>query len=151
MATFQFTQLDNIRGCTILLDIDGTISFDGKEEVSSGVAGKITELRDRNDVYLISNKKIPGRLERMAHGFGVSAINTPFKKPSLRALGDAPRDKPFVVIGDKFLTDGILAKRLGAEFFRVSRLTSPEDGYGARMTGFLDDFLYAIVGPFIRI
>lgn len=126
----------HLSGRTIILDIDGTLVPAGATKVSSTMAALVEWLTKHNDVYVFSNKNLPQRNRAVAESLGVPLLQSKFRKPSLRVLDGVPREKPLVVVGDKVLTDGLLAWRAGAEFIHVERLTRGEP--------FLDQVLNAI-------
>lgn len=133
MARFDTT----LTGNTILFDIDGTLAAAGSSLVSPETIAEVKELAEKNDVYLFSNKRLPARNQAVAALLGVPLIVSPYRKPSLRVLEHVSREKPLVVIGDKVLTDGLLAWRAGAKFMRVSRIT-------AKGESVLDQFYNAV-------
>ena len=54
---FEEQDFSSLRGCVVLLDIDGTIMADGGDCVVEGVKRKIEMLAETNTVYLVSNKR----------------------------------------------------------------------------------------------
>lgn len=116
------------QGAVIFLDIDGTLRPDGDQGMSQEVLNKLAELKAKNEVHLISNK-----------GNGA-------KKPSREAAeGVDMAGKKVVVIGDKFLTDGLFAKNIGAEFVKVRRKISGRENFFVKVAYFIDDFISAIL------
>jgi predicted HAD superfamily phosphohydrolase YqeG len=75
---------------------------------------------------------------------GVHYLKTGFRKPSRRILEhstDVEMGK-ILVIGDKFLTDGLFAKNIGADFIKVKRLSSPCESWLLKIVYLFDDLLY---------
>lgn len=115
-------------GAVIFLDVDGTLRPDGGEGFEQKVSEKLEGLKAKNTVYLVSNKtgaaKKPGR--KVADGVDL-------------------KDKQVIVIGDKFLTDGLFAKNIGAEFIKVKRKISGQEPFLVKITYLIDDFVSAIL------
>mgnify|MGYP002813994512 CR=1 FL=1 len=67
--------------------------------------------------------------------------DTDLRKPSkniLELVDESPfKDK--LVIGDKFLTDGLFAKNIGAEFTKVARIESENDRFYIKFLYWIDD------------
>ena len=142
---FFFSELDvsNIRGSVILLDIDGTIVPDGEAMPNQGAIKKIVELMKNNRVYLCTNKKIHERNRALAEVSGAHYLETPFRKPSKKILSHLSElsRHTYVVIGDKLITDGLFAKRIGASFIKVRRLTAPRENLIVRLSYWVDDLM----------
>ena len=63
-----------------------------------------------------------------------------FRKPSMLALSGLDRNgRDLVVIGDKDLTDGLLARRAGAHFIKVRRKLDPADRLSSLMANLIDN------------
>jgi len=142
MKFFFELDINHINGKIILLDIDGTLTNDGSYVISERVVEKIQLLKRKNKIYLCSNKKNHNRNQKIADIVGVSYLWTNWRKPSkkiISSLSEHERGGPFVVIGDKFLTDGILAYRFGADFIKVKRITSGKESFLIKMVNKLDD------------
>ncbi|OHC47303.1 MAG: hypothetical protein A2X69_06185 [Rhodobacteraceae bacterium GWF1_65_7] len=115
-------------GVVIFLDIDGTLRPDGDQEMDQEVLNKLAELKAKNEVHLISNK------------------GNNIKKPSREAAkGVDMAGKKVIVIGDKFLTDGLFAKNIGAEFIKIKRKVSGKEPLFVKFTYLVDDFISVIL------
>jgi predicted HAD superfamily phosphohydrolase YqeG len=67
-----------------------------------------------------------------------------FRKPSIAAIAALERkSRALIVIGDKDLTDGLLARRVGARFIKVRRKLDPADRLSSRMANLID----TVFGP----
>lgn len=109
------------------MDMDGTLRPDEDLEMSSEVLNKLEELKAKNEVHLTSNK------------------GNKIKKPSRKAAeGVDLEDKKVIVIGDKFLTDGLFAKNIGAEFIKVKRKISGKEALFVKITYLIDDLAWKI-------
>ncbi|MDP2696270.1 MAG: hypothetical protein Q8O87_03435 [bacterium] len=142
-----FSKLDfgGVKNAIILLDIDGTLVPDGGDVPVKEIVEKCHELVEHNKVYLLSNKKNHDRNEAIAGLLHATYINTPRKKPSRKVLGSLDmQGKSLIVVGDKFLTDGILAKRIGARFIKAKRIVDVRDGYINKTMYALDDLIYQL-------
>ena len=130
----------------VILDVDGTIVPDCGWRASAPVIGKVDELKAQgNEVYLCSNSRrsdYADRLAAMASQLGVGACPGSLRKPSMAMLqGLDRRGRAVVVIGDKDLTDGLLARRAGAQFIKVRRKLDPADRLVSRVTNLVDQAL----------
>jgi predicted HAD superfamily phosphohydrolase YqeG len=127
----------------VILDIDGTIVPDCGRVASAAVAGKVLELKAQgNEVRLCSNSRrgnYAERLDAIAAQLDVGVCPVVFRKPSRRAISGIDRKgRAVVVIGDKDLTDGLLARRVGAHFIKVRRKLDPADRLSSRMANLID-------------
>ena len=135
--TFQF------ENCLVILDIDGTIVPDCGRVASAAVVGKVLELKAQgNEVRLCSNSRrgdYAERLDAIAAQLEVGVCPVVFRKPSTLVISGLDRKgRPLVIIGDKDLTDGLLARRAGARFIKVRRKLDPADRLSSRMANLID-------------
>lgn len=130
-------------GYTIFLDIDGTILIDRSAKVDDKVLQKIRNLKDKNVVLLCTNSKDSNRSKKIAKFLGLSLVDSKYKKPSAKILEDLEIDNiKKMVIGDKFMTDGIFAMNIGASFLKVKRKVSSQDNFLVSYINNLDDLIY---------
>ncbi len=136
-----FTALDfDSKQSIIFLDVDGTLLPDGEWEAQPAVQARVRALTENNDVYVTTNTRNEKRKEAMVRLFGVAAVPSTAKKPSRQVAAGVMRPgRAAVVIGDKFLTDELFARRIGARFIRVARLHSARERWGIRMINLIDD------------
>lgn len=120
LKTFLDLDLRRLGGFVILLDIDGTLVADGSQTLPAPVIKKIKELGDKNRVILCSNKRDWERIKKFSQLAGTEFIIGQ-RKPWFFGIKKQLKG-PLVVIGDKFLTDGLLAKLIGAKFIKVKRI-----------------------------
>lgn len=153
MQKVSFTDLPIPKGTLIILDIDGTLTLSGAAEVPPQIVEKVRLLARENDVRLCSNKKKKARDKVVAEMLGVQWIDTPHRKPSVRVLESvAPEEragKSLIVIGDKMLTDGLLAFALGAHFFWVERLEDSRAPFMDRIYYTIDNVAARILASFV--
>lgn len=153
METF-FKQLnfDNIKNKTIIIDVDGTITHDSRDILDLETIDKIKELKINNRVYLSTNNNQPERNKNIAARLDVEFIKTDYKKPSQKSISSIQRNisNEFLIIGDKYLTDGLLAKRVDADFIKVKRLRSRSDSLFVKISYFVDDLIYKLL-PYLSI
>lgn len=129
-----------LRGKTIFLDIDGTLTHAGGAAIAPEVEALVRSLQAHNDVHLLSNRKTPGRVSSLADALGIRGIDTAHRKPDPRTVAGVVRTYPeAVVIGDKVLTDGLLAFFIGATYLRVSRIVHPDESSFDRALNAADD------------
>lgn len=107
----------------IILDIDGTIVADNTLEIDPQIQNALNELQKTNVVYLSSNSRNHGRNEAIARNLGIPLLKPRIRKPSKQVFLALPREHrhDLVVIGDKFLTDGLFAIRIHVPFIKVRR------------------------------
>lgn len=130
----------------ILLDIDGTIASDDNEDVSLRDIEMIRLLEADNEVYLLSNNRNRERIRNVEGITGLQHLSTQSKKPSKKILeaSELKGQKKILVIGDKYLTDVLFARRIGAEYIKVKRLSEETDRFFVKLTFLVDDLVYSI-------
>ena len=70
----------------------------------------------------------------------LQSIASDSKKPSKNFLKSIVKNnKQIIVIGDKMLTDGVLAKRIGARFIKVQRKHGERDSWITKTSYIIDD------------
>ena len=133
----------------ILLDIDGTILPDTEEDASieNTVREKAALLSGHHSIYLCTNGRDRDRAKRIASKLGVALIDSKHKKYSQKILGDLPLggNRQVLVIGDKILTDGWLARKIDAELYLVKRKCSGKERTLVRLGNFLNDAVTVIL------
>jgi decaprenyl-phosphate phosphoribosyltransferase len=139
MKHFKDLKVD-FKNSTVILDVDGTITFDAQSDASDCV-DKIEEIKKNgNKIYLCSNGRNKGRLVEMSKKLRIDYIKTDHKKPSKKVIKDYDfKDSKLIVIGDKTLTDGHFAKKIKADFIKVKRLNSKKDRTKIKIINFIDD------------
>lgn len=126
-------------GALVILDVDGTLVADGEEIVPEESRAALIALASRADVYVCSNGRRGERLSKIVVGTGAHVLETPFRKPDPRVLGSIDRaGRRVVVVGDKYLTDGLLAVRTHAVFYRVRALRRFPEPWKVTLTLVLD-------------
>ena len=126
---------------TVLLDVDGTLLPDGDDTLGASAIIAAKQLAERNTVYLLTNGKDRARINQISSvlGIAVAPSGVPAGKPRVRAVtGIVPGDRPFVVVGDKYLIDGLLARNLKAEFIPTSRKRSGSERTTVRLSYMID-------------
>jgi len=132
--------VQEVRGHTVLLDVDGTLLPDGTAEIDDAVRDAALQLHQENMVYLVSNGNDANRVVRLANDLGVNIApaGVPAGKPSARAAHGISSERPFLVIGDKFITDGLFARVLGVPFLRVRSKRSGTERFSVRISYMLE-------------
>lgn len=133
--------VQDIADSVVLLDVDGTLLPDGSSELEAHTieCGKI--LTTRNKVYLVSNGTDFRRVEQIADCIGaeVAPRGVPAGKPLVSAMEGIVLDgRPCVVLGDKYLIDGIFARRIGSRFVFIKRKQSGEERLSVRLSYWID-------------
>lgn len=140
----KFDQLNTeiFKNFIIILDIDGTITADASEKVSRGITEVISGLKKNNELYLCTNSKNSARNGKIGSFLGLKTIEG-FRKPNKKILYliENSQNKPYLVIGDKFLTDGIFAKRINARFIKVERIISGKESFLNKLIYWADDLI----------
>ncbi len=157
----RFSELDpaSFGGAILIVDVDGTITNDNSEEVEWPAKLHLRKMTEYARVYLCSNSASTARFWHLARDTGATYLVTPLRKPDVRILQLIPHTagKRIVVIGDKKLTDGRFADRIGAEFVQTARITHDSDRWSVRLTYALDDLYSWLSGmaqrvaPFIEL
>jgi predicted HAD superfamily phosphohydrolase YqeG len=150
LPLFHDIDVTHIKNSAIILDIDGTVTYDSGDHIDALALAKIAELSTQNKVYFCSNTKIPGRIQRLAEKAHIKYIDTLYRKPN-KKIGLLIEDRglrPLVVIGDKYLTDGRLAHKLGANFIKVRRIIGASDSLYIRFSNTFDDLVYSVAKHF---
>ncbi|MBT5015947.1 hypothetical protein HN748_00045 [Candidatus Peregrinibacteria bacterium] len=140
MKPFAKTDLSKAKGFFVLLDIDGTLTYDSGVKMSEGIQKKVKELKKNNEIFLCSNRNNHQRNWQVAKILGVKYLETNHRKPSQKILKTFKTKKPLLVIGDKFLTDGMFAKRIGAKLIMVERIRSQKETWISKLIYGIDDF-----------
>jgi HAD superfamily hydrolase (TIGR01662 family) len=127
----------------VLLDVDGTIVPDSGEIAPPEAVAQVNEMKARgNEICLCSNSRRDNYAERLAAlgaQLEVSVCPVLVRKPSIKAIASLEsKGRAMVVIGDKDLTDGLLARRIGARFIKVRRKLDPADRLGSRLANVFD-------------
>ena len=128
----------------VILDVDGTLVPDCGRAASEAVVRKVMDLKRRgNEIRLCSNSRRSDYAERLAllgAQLDVGLCPAPSRKPSKFALsGLELGSRALVVIGDKDLTDGLLARRVGARFIKVRRKLDPADRLSSKLANLFDN------------
>lgn len=141
---WESIQKENICDHTVLLDIDGVVMADGEEELNEEVLPYIQKLISDNEVWLVSNSRRKGRTPQVAKMLGVSWADTKMRKPDPRILRhiSSENNRSLMVIGDKFLTDGLFALAIKSQGrILKKRLKSKKDRLFAVFAYTLDDLI----------
>ena len=143
MALFYFEELNKelFSGYTVIVDIDGTLVPDGERTLAEETHGAFSSLQQNATPYLASNRDEPGRNQAFALALRVPLLHESLKKPSPALIWHTKKHlggEDVAVIGDKYLTDGIFALLLGAQFVRVRRKESGTESLWTKMIYTLD-------------
>jgi len=135
---FRFTN------ALVILDVDGTIVADCGHDASGAVVAQVRALTAAgNEICLCSNSRrgdYAARLEQLASQLEVGVCPVSFRKPSRLAISGLERQgRELIVIGDKDLTDGLLARRADAHFIKVRRKLDPADRLSSRIANLIDN------------
>lgn len=150
---FENLDVSNLRNKVIFLDIDGTIASDSKSDLNLKVLNKIKDLDKNNKVFLCTNSFHKNRARDIADMTNLKFIDCRYKKPSRKILNYIPKeylDLEKLVIGDKFLTEGLFAIRIKAQFIKVKRKVN-KDSFIIRLINFVDDLVYKLINLKFKI
>ncbi len=137
----------NIQGRTVLLDVDGTLLPDDANQIEDAVINAVAQLRRENTVYLVSNGRDALRVKRLARELMVDTApaGVPAGKPFIRAARGIPHTHPFLVIGDKFIVDGLFARFLKVPFIKVRSKRSGAERSSVRLSYMLENIVSLFV------
>ncbi len=140
-----------VSGYVILLDVNGTLLPDGEREVSEKIKGYIETLKKDNEIYLLSNSRVKGRVASVGAALGIEPLKTRYRKPNPGIRKDLPQNgKPVMVVGDKLIIDGVLSLLIKAELILIKRERSVKDRWFVKFGYFCEDLLFNFVKLFIR-
>lgn len=140
---FWGTDFSHLSEVSVILDVDNTVMAAGEEHPRKEAVEKVHALlKNKNRVYLCSNFKDHHRNETVAHYLGIPYLRTPYLKPSPKVIEAVPIARPIVVIGDKFLTDGMFAKNIDSLFIKVRSVISKKEP----LYGLISVIIDSIVG-----
>lgn len=129
----------------IFLDVDGTLSADSDFVFEDAVLNQLNKIKEKNEIYLCSNCGDPNRKRRAAEILEIKAIANGKKKPSKSLVADLNlKGENCVVIGDKFLTDGLFARNIGARFIMVKKKISGKERHIIKIIYLIDDLIYKL-------
>lgn len=139
-------KIKGILNSIIILDIDGTITTDSDNNIDKSIIELINELKRKNKIYVCSNSKDSSRNSLIAQIIDVPLIISPYKKPDRKIVKqiDNKDNKKIIVIGDKFLTDGLFCINIKGTFIRVKRLQSGKEKVKIKLINLLDDITFAL-------
>ncbi|MBI5414648.1 HAD-IIIA family hydrolase [Candidatus Peregrinibacteria bacterium] len=142
---FEELNISALKNSLILLDVDGTLAPDNEYDFSEKVQKKLRELHEHNEIFLCTNSRNRERTNQLEKILEIPVLSSKYRKPSKKILRDLDQfhNKKIVVIGDKFLTDYLFAKNIGAEFVWVKRKISGNERWWIRGYNFIDDVLSA--------
>ncbi|MBI5412861.1 GtrA family protein [Candidatus Peregrinibacteria bacterium] len=140
----EFEDVKDIEGMTMIIDIDGTLVADNQSNVSLKTRETIESLKESNTVYLCTNSRNHKRNAEIERALNLKIVSAHHKKPSRKILKemDIKDHERLVIIGDKVLTDGLFAKRIGARFIMVKRKISGKEGIHIKAINYIDDLFY---------
>ncbi len=138
---------ENIKDSILLIDVDGTLVSDKEKVISTDVLSKLQSLSLKNDIFFCSNGSFEYSKELAKNlSAGFLKVKKPFTFKIKKILNT---QKDFVVVGDKYLTDGLFALFLGAKFIKIDHLRSESDSFFIKFTYYLDDKVWNAL-PFIK-
>jgi uncharacterized protein len=125
--TPQILQENGIEG--LILDVDETLVPFNTKEASIELKQWITEIRQTNPIWLVSNNISHARINNIAE-----SVNLPFifaaQKPSRRKLREAATGmnlsvEKVAMVGDRLFTDVLAGNRLGMFTILVEPMIDP--------------------------
>ncbi len=125
----------------VILDVEGTIAFHGSSKAEARAASRVAALRGMTTLFICSNASDSARIAGIVRDLGISPLALRGRKPWGILPPNFPRGKTISVFGDKLITDGLFAWRIGARFVKVRRLVSGTESLTDTIVFMLDDFL----------
>lgn len=148
MQSFLGLSEDQFAGANVIIDVDGTLTYDKNSSLEPDVVEKVKRIAGRAASVTLFSNGAHSHAELFAHECGVNFVASKHRKPSRRVMErfDGLQHR-MMVIGDKALTDGLFAANIGAQFIPVAHVRHDDDSARVRATYFLDD----IVRVFVKI
>jgi 4-hydroxybenzoate polyprenyltransferase/predicted HAD superfamily phosphohydrolase YqeG len=140
--SFADWNIGDIKHTALFLDVDGTLVADRTKNIPEDVFTKIRSLAQHNAVYMCSNGSYEHAKE-IADRTGTKAI--PCRKPvsgEMKTL--AKEHAKTIVVGDKYLTDGLLARALHADFIKTPHIRAATDSPFTKLVYLVDDIAWNI-------
>lgn len=154
MDNIAFEKINPVKDKIIFLDIDGTLTADdGGLDFSPEVLEKVSLLKQNNRVFLCTNSNDRIKSGKIEATLGLPIVTYDHKKPSSKIIGKLEigrESKNLLVIGDKFLTDWLFAKNIGADFLKTARKVSGKESLAIKLINFFDDAVWKIM-EFVKI
>lgn len=142
---FHELSVESFSDTVIIIDIDGTLACSSSLNVDARACAVIRQLQERNTVYAFSNNYNGSRSREIAEMLQLPYIEAPHKKPNKKILRYIDiGTSPVIAIGDKFLTDGLFAYFIKAEYIRVQRYRCENDTTIDKLACMLDDCAYGL-------
>jgi len=144
---FEEAEFNYLGKRTIFLDIDGTLVPDKSLNFDNAVMRQLEKLKKNNRVFLCTNSNDKIRNNQIEKMLGLFIVTHNHKKPSskiIRELGIDKENKNLLVIGDKFLTDGLFALNIGAQFIKVKRRLSGKESLIIKLINLTDNLAWQI-------
>lgn len=145
-------KLQPLRNSLIFLDIDGTLVPDSADWADDWAVKMVEELKKNgNVIVLVTNSRRYDRNRKIAHQLSLSIASDQYRKPLKRAAGEylsAGRER--VVVGDKWVTDGLFARNIGAGFIKAQRLSTGTEGVTTKLAYLIDNLIGRLLAPFIK-
>lgn len=143
MKYFRELNLEILRDKVVVLDIDGTICYDKHHTIEEKEQIQLDKLKDvSQNIFLVSNGD-KTRTQELAQLHEIMSHISEYQKPHRKVLHAFPHvDKnDIVVVGDKFVTDGLLAIQTGVPFLHVKSLVRESEGVWNRFVFWTDDMV----------
>lgn len=141
MKYFRELDISFFKDAIVFLDIDGTITYDKSKSIGKPEKEKLDEIKKvAKEVYLVSNG-LPERTKELSQALGVYYLNTGHYKPNPKVLNKLHHNGG-IVVGDKFMTDGMLSVFTGLPFLKVKNVLHEKEGVMNRGIYFIDNFLF---------
>ena len=144
---FTKTRFPSTPRSFLVIDIDGTLVTNGAYIVGETTHNTLSWLKKCHIICLTSNNKNRKRNEAIALtlGFPYVAGIKPFGKitNAVRAINSARL--PIIVVGDRYSTDGLLARRLKGVFIPVKSLRNGNESWHTKIAYVLDAMIARIM------
>lgn len=141
------------QGTTVLLDLDGTIVPDGAVVLANGEDETLRRIVAVAGRVIVVSNNLRNRDVVLKEHYRLHVALGSAKKPSKNAVGEFVFEEPTVVVGDKYITDGMFAHNLRARFIHVRRLENDSESFFVRMSYALDSLFkfFFVAVPYIEL
>lgn len=140
MKFFKDLDIGFFKDKKVLLDIDGTIAEDKSDVVDVENENKLRELISVTEKIILVSNGEEERTKRISTKYSIEYFYSSNKKPHKESIPKLETSE-VVLVGDKFLTDGLAAIQNRIPFIHVKSLHGKNESFKNKFIYLLDDFI----------